>query len=851
MNIEQAERSDISKLSRHSSLRTLQRRIFAHTHGRSKSSVAPSSSFPPSRNVPTQAPPVPSSLAPQASRQSRLQLQPPPPRSSPSHLDTSEQLQPSLGRKTSLARRLSISSRAVVASINRSIKPQIPLPVNQATLSDRGNGEITVDPESHNLPPNKRLRKKMRTPNLGISVQRDAPDRNTGISPLSSPRTPHTPAGPHSPFNQSFAEGYDAHQHSPITAVPRHPSPKPNNKSAKSFFSNPIASRSTSKIPKQDSPVRNNPSASSAMSGGAMAQVYNLNRGMGSSPELTVSNIHSQDGSSITPGDDRSPSALHNPDNLMAAPNLPKKKSSKHKFTLGLGRKASIKDDENMIPESRNAAPQKSKIKRETRQDRSTRDKPSSTLRNQSVDRQTWEDPIPTPTFNAPPMTLPPQHNGRSVGTRAADGFGRAAKGLLGKLSTRSNDPKDAPDYKEQKAKAERDAVAAQQAHLTKSYNIVNLPLKEQTRRTRICKRLEECKDKTEFWLPAVAYRCIDYLNDKGMAHEGLYRVPGSEREIRQWIWRFDNELDIDLLAEEELYDVNTISSMFKAWLRDLPDEVFPKALQHRIAGSIPSISEQQGAPEILKHELSQLPPFNYYLLFAVTAHITMLLNSSKENKMTFHNLCVCFMPAMKMEMPCFQWLILDWKNCWRGCSTERDYLEAEYAAIENPDTEHEPVAPRSMPVQHFDKYPPPQLKSQDSQDSTRSRRDQSTDRGRPQHTVSAPHSSSQSPAPRPATSPIGPNPDGEGGLGSNDPHQSSRTKNRPAQLEPSTMSSSRRGSEPTTQPQFGPRANRNGNTRQDDVAEGQKDRLLDLPELSPMQPLSPFGNLDKQAQHP
>jgi hypothetical protein len=149
---------------------------------------------------------------------------------------------------------------------------------------------------------------------------------------------------------------------------------------------------------------------------------------------------------------------------------------------------------------------------------------------------------------------------------------------------------------------------------------------------------------------------------------------------------------------------------MFKAWLRDLPDEIFPRSIQGKISDAVGNLSDQQDAPEMLKTELSNLPPFNYYLLFAVTAHITMLLNASKENKMTFHNLCVCFMPALKMDMPCFTWLILDWKNCWQGCATERDYMEREYDFLPEadggpPTITSESVGGRARPVQHFDRY--------------------------------------------------------------------------------------------------------------------------------------------------
>lgn len=209
----------------------------------------------------------------------------------------------------------------------------------------------------------------------------------------------------------------------------------------------------------------------------------------------------------------------------------PKKKPSKHKFNI-LGRKQSLKDDDPQPTDLRLGGSSK------TKQYKSARDK-SSTVRNRSLDRQTPHDDgyaHPGSSTNNGNQTNT-QHNIRSAPTRAADGFGRAAKGLLGKLSNKTG----LGDHSDRSRNVARDEAEAQKAALTKHYKIINLPLDEQTRVTRICKRLEDCKDKTEFWLPAVAYRCIDYLNDKGMTHEGLYRVPGSEREIRNWIWRFDN----------------------------------------------------------------------------------------------------------------------------------------------------------------------------------------------------------------------------------------------------------------------------------------------------------------------
>jgi hypothetical protein len=52
----------------------------------------------------------------------------------------------------------------------------------------------------------------------------------------------------------------------------------------------------------------------------------------------------------------------------------------------------------------------------------------------------------------------------------------------------------------------EKDAQTEENYHL----KVINLGLIEQTRKTRISKRLEASKDKTEFWMPALPWRCIE-----------------------------------------------------------------------------------------------------------------------------------------------------------------------------------------------------------------------------------------------------------------------------------------------------------------------------------------------------
>lgn len=81
----------------------------------------------------------------------------------------------------------------------------------------------------------------------------------------------------------------------------------------------------------------------------------------------------------------------------------------------------------------------------------------------------------------------------------------------------------------------------------------------------------------------------------------------------------------------------------------------------------------------MLIDELSNLSPFNYYLLFAITCHLSLLLAHSDKNKMDYRNLCICFQPCMKIDAFCFKFLVCNWRECWKGCKNEAQYIEQEY----------------------------------------------------------------------------------------------------------------------------------------------------------------------------
>ena len=80
--------------------------------------------------------------------------------------------------------------------------------------------------------------------------------------------------------------------------------------------------------------------------------------------------------------------------------------------------------------------------------------------------------------------------------------------------------------------------------------------------------------------LPAVVYRCLEYLEAHDAAsEEGIFRLSGSSVVIKALRDRFNTEGDFDFLADEQYFDVHAVASLLKLYLRELPSTVLTREL--------------------------------------------------------------------------------------------------------------------------------------------------------------------------------------------------------------------------------------------------------------------------------
>ena len=179
--------------------------------------------------------------------------------------------------------------------------------------------------------------------------------------------------------------------------------------------------------------------------------------------------------------------------------------------------------------------------------------------------------------------------------------------------------------------------------------------------------------------LPAVVYRCLQYLEAKNAINEeGIFRMSGSNTLVKNLKTKFNAEGDVDLLASGQWYDVHAVASLLKQYLRDLPVIILTRELHiqflsvlgmckssvHEYVFGIndsPSEStddkEKPAAYNVLVH---MLPKVNFCLLRALSEYLIKVVNNSDVNKMDARNLGIVFAPTLHVTPPIFLMFLTD-----------------------------------------------------------------------------------------------------------------------------------------------------------------------------------------------
>ncbi|CCM00416.1 uncharacterized protein FIBRA_02446 [Fibroporia radiculosa] len=220
----------------------------------------------------------------------------------------------------------------------------------------------------------------------------------------------------------------------------------------------------------------------------------------------------------------------------------------------------------------------------------------------------------------------------------------------------------------------------------------------------------------TERRLPALIVRCSQHLLRWGLQEEGLFRVSGRSSHVARLRSEFDAGSDWDMVdSDPSDLDPHAVASIFKTYLRELPENILTKTLipyfesalaaedeassgsvesadkagqpsapSHNRSGSalalrkapslstlaVPSFAGRRSVSESLLSALTwliaQLPTENRDLLYTVVELIRATAANSKETKMPLGNLLLVFCPSLNMN-PTLLRVLCEHEVIWHG----------------------------------------------------------------------------------------------------------------------------------------------------------------------------------------
>lgn len=145
--------------------------------------------------------------------------------------------------------------------------------------------------------------------------------------------------------------------------------------------------------------------------------------------------------------------------------------------------------------------------------------------------------------------------------------------------------------------------------------------------------------------VPQVLRSCADFVEEHGVV-DGIYRLSGVSSNIQKLRQEFEAERKPDLRRDVYLQDIHCVSSLCKAYFRELPDPLLTYRLYDKFAEAVAVQLEPERLVKILE-VLRELPVPNYRTLEFLMRHLVHMASFSAQTNMHARNLAIVWAPNL------------------------------------------------------------------------------------------------------------------------------------------------------------------------------------------------------------
>ncbi|XP_028256883.1 unconventional myosin-IXAa isoform X2 [Parambassis ranga] len=143
--------------------------------------------------------------------------------------------------------------------------------------------------------------------------------------------------------------------------------------------------------------------------------------------------------------------------------------------------------------------------------------------------------------------------------------------------------------------------------------------------------------------VPLVVENLINYIEMHGLYTEGIYRKPGSANKIKELKQGLDTDVDNMNLDD---YNIHVIASVFKQWLRDLPNPLMTFELYEEFIRAM-GLQDKKEMIRGVYSVIDQLSRTHLNTLERLIFHLVRIALQEETNRMSANALAIVFAPCI------------------------------------------------------------------------------------------------------------------------------------------------------------------------------------------------------------
>ncbi|XP_010291076.1 PREDICTED: unconventional myosin-IXa, partial [Phaethon lepturus] len=143
--------------------------------------------------------------------------------------------------------------------------------------------------------------------------------------------------------------------------------------------------------------------------------------------------------------------------------------------------------------------------------------------------------------------------------------------------------------------------------------------------------------------VPVLVEKLINYIEMHGLYTEGIYRKSGSTNKIKELRQGLDTDIDNVNLDD---YNIHVIASVFKQWLRDLPNPLMTFELYEEFLRPM-GLQERKETVRGVYSVIDQLSRTHLSTLERLIFHLVRIALQEETNRMSANALAIVFAPCI------------------------------------------------------------------------------------------------------------------------------------------------------------------------------------------------------------